>query len=342
VAVSTHTRLYHAGEEKRIGQKPIDSTVKSIGLRIRLFQGDLLFFFAKKIQKRRDENMTEIDTVYLVLELYHNPYEYSSAEGRVPIVRAVCRSIESAAEIIGKHKITELQSQVDKYRAGEKMAPFAQRHYVVKTGWDNYFDVYNLPKMSVKESQLSAKTDAELRAVTDSYNNLHSEMMKMTNDQISEKRLEVDPNAYRRDRKAREYEMMQRMHIRPLWRTRVATSFPNSRMVSGSVPGPATPISITNATNRGNDIVEAEIGKTVVNDIGNVHVSDSIPTFRAGATPTLSAPSSLPRQVPVTGQKLTPINTNIPLAPVIPGAGLIAPTMQESDSTENNGITRVT
>ena len=283
---------------------------------------------------------------YLILELYHNPHEYSSAEGHLPIIRAVCPSLEQAAELIGKKKINEVQQLVDKYNEGGTAGSFTQNLFVVKVPVNSFVDTMNLPRISVTESHLKNDTRQQLKAVMQNYNDIHSKVMK--NGVSDRPNLQVDPNVYERDRRAREYELMQRMHIRPLWRGNAPVRRKNVvPVLGGNVPQPAAPVtvqqtyvpgSIGSGTTTG--ATEGDLGalqvpaippvgdKTVVNP-----PTTNPPTFQGTTTPTVSAPLAQPNAVPVASEIPNPVTTPVPLAPVVTGGAL------RNMITDSHGLT---
>src|SRR4051812_48150761 len=98
------------------------------------------------------------DDLYLVLEIYHNANEYTSIDGRLATIRAVCFSLPDAAEIIGKKKVQEVQKLVDGYNSTGTAGSFTQNLFVVKVTPNTYLDVMNEPRINVTESDLTEAT----------------------------------------------------------------------------------------------------------------------------------------------------------------------------------------
>lgn len=224
---------------------------------------------------------------YVVMELYHNVHDYTSFNEQVQVLKAICPSSHDAAEIIAKAKIQEMQRMVDNHNAGKPMTPFKENMFVVKVPQNTIVDTNNLPKLSVTEGDLSQDTVQQMHAVTEAYNGIFSK--NMTSGDSTVGHLRVDPSLYEKDRRAREYELMQRLHIRPLWRgnVRVPVTPPNS----GRIPQPATHMSIQGATPGMADEL-----KTIPNS--------KVPT------PSTSAPTALPGLLPVTHQVPNPVGVN--------------------------------
>jgi len=231
---------------------------------------------------------------YLVLELL--------GEGQGATVRAVCSSLSDAAELIANRKISEVQNIIDSYNSSHGLSSYNQNLFVIKAPQNTYLDVTNEPRVNIVENDLSDHTKALLRAVMKLYNELHSSVMKSSTVELNH--LNVNPNTYERDRKAREYELMQRMHVRPLWRGNVTGGDNSGKRVNvvptatGNIPQPAANISVQH---------------------DNVNAN---PIFQGTPTPSTSAPVQLPGLVPVASETPNPITTSVPLAPVVTGGAL--------------------
>lgn len=262
---------------------------------------------------------------YLILEVYHDQSGYSSADGQVPIIRAVCTSLEEAADLIGKRKITEMQSILDDFKRSGTMRTYKQDLFVVKASSNTFVDVMSLPRIPVVQGLLKPELKGQLTAVSQSYNDAANKALTApSNDKLS-----VPSGVYESDRKAREFEMMQRLHVKPLWRGNVtAPSTPSN---------PVTPIKpITNPTvtktlaydaspNAGNipqPALPVTIGQLHSNIAGDMTLAGNPPTFTTSATPSTSAPVPVPGLNPVANQVVSPLTTSVPLAPVVTGGSM--------------------
>lgn len=271
---------------------------------------------------------------FLVLELYSNPNEYSSAHDRIPVVRAVCTDIDAASEIIALKKIADLQNIIDEHASGKKFKSFVQNLFVVSIPNNNLIDILTYPKVQISENNLTDETRKNLQATVASYQEIPgaSEVMKgvphggnpgSVGDRLSNAivnpNLQVDPSIYNKDRRAREIEMMRRMNVKPI----SAKSTPGGSLQ----PIPAKPIIVSPAKTLkmsqnapGNDVVP--LGH-VGNDVqASTSVNTVIPTWQPPATPSVSAPITPPDVLSVAGERPNPITTSVPLAPVVGGSGI--------------------
>jgi hypothetical protein len=240
--------------------------------------------------------MTE-NNVFVVFELYHNPNEYSSIEGKLPLLRSVCLTLEEAAEIIAKRKTNELQKIVDGSHPGRQIRPLVETMFVSKISFNEIINPMGLVHVPITEAHLSAETKEKLHSMINVYNEMAQPNSKISAPLLIENRLQVDPSSYEKDRRAREWEMIQRMNIRPLWTRRFASPL----LESGTIPQPGREITI-----------------------------HPVQEFVSGTTPSLSIPSTPSSVLPVASQNPTPLNTSIPVAPITSGSSINNPIVADS------------
>ena len=228
--------------------------------------------------------MSERDN-FVVMEIYHNVHEYTSLEGQVYLLRAICPTLQSAAETIAKAKTQEMQRIVDNHTAqpDKPVSPFTQNMFVIKVTDNTFVDTTNIPRTSVTEADLSEGTLQQLHAVMEAYKAIFAKNMT-TLATSAYKNLHVDPSLYEKDRRAREYELMQRLHIRPLWRGNVTGGgMPKRKSVvplqNGDNPQPMTAVQADNQTRKCTRLAEPELTSPTVST---------------------SAPAPLPGLLPVT------------------------------------------
>lgn len=274
-------------------------------------------------------------SAFVVFELYHNPNEYSSMEGRLPLVRSVCSTLEDAAEIVAKMKIDKLQSILDAYRTGQQMQPLTYNTIVAKVLMGTIVDPMNLTRIPVTEANLSPEIKDKLNASV----NLYNETVRPSSNAplLSGNQLRVDPSSYQKDRSAREWEMMHKMNVQPLWTKRV-NPIVSPSVTRGKIPQPASEVTIRQAhgTTIPNESRLAPLnppssnvapGPTPAPGGGRAPLVD---TFAAGVTPTVSAPPAEPGRLPVASEHPNPVTTSVPLAPVTAGSSINNPIVTDS------------
>jgi|SRR6478609_3245356 len=259
---------------------------------------------------------------YVIFEFYHNAQEYTSIEGKVPIVRAICPSLQEAAELIGQRNITEIRALLDAHEDKGTMGTFQEYLYVVKAPVNTFVDILNLPRIPLEHDVLTEPTRNMLKAVKEQYNQLSEKILKGT--PRANAHLQVNQDIYEKDRRAREYEMMQRMHIKPLWRGNVTNAAlpvkKRSQVIpttDGRIPQPAVPVSVQQQHQQH---VQVPAANSLRLAPGNIRENPA--TFQSTPTPTASAPIPVPGLVPVANEVPNPITTSVPLAPVVPGAAI--------------------
>lgn len=262
---------------------------------------------------------------YLVLELYHNPHEYNSMEGKVTVIRAVCPTLQDAAELIGERSIKDIQGILDDYNTNGTMKSYQENLFVVKVPVNTFVDTMNLPRIPLTESDLSETTRNQLKSVKQNYTEMPQDILRNPKNSSSDA-LYVNRDIYEKDRRAREYEMMQRRNIQPLWRGNI-TNNANSNASNrnrrrtvipagdGTIPQPAIPVQVRQAHP---PFIQGDALKSV-----NFAPSAASPaTFQSTPTPSTSAPIPVPGLVPVANEVPNPITTSVPLAPVVAGAAV--------------------
>lgn len=169
--------------------------------------------------------------VYLVQELYSNPLEYSSAEQKVPILRAVCSTMAEAAELVAKQKSQELQQDIDK----QGSASLSHNLFIVKAPLNTYVDTMQLQRLNPTFNDLTEETRKNFKAVLESHKELTAKVAPAGNPN-----LRVDPIVYIKDRRAREAELMKRLNVSPM----PPFANPVAKKAAGTVPQPAQGITV--------------------------------------------------------------------------------------------------
>ena len=243
---------------------------------------------------------------YIILQLYNDPTEYSSANGKVAIFRASCETIEDAAEIIARKRINELNQFRDQLTSGRRN-PAPEQLFVIEVPTNTMLDPMTIPRVPITESHLSESTRNELHAVLTDYNQRRAMLSgghgASQEEQSRSNHLTVDPNAYERDRHAREYEFMQRLHVQPI--------------MSARRPVPTRPVVVTQSTRP----------ESVVAATQNQAVPGTVPSYSVGnaAQPVTTLPATQQANpgsattVPVyTAQNTPSTPAVVPTLPVVP------------------------
>lgn len=174
--------------------------------------------------------------VYCIMEMYSNPYEYSSYNGKFPILRGITLDITSAADIIAKKNIDDLQKIIDRQIAGQTTTPFAPSMFIVQSPINTFIDPITFQNISINQSDLSHDVLTELEAITKTYNDIFTTPVKDNLSQVSNDYLRIDPSSYSRDRRAREIEMMKRFHTQPIKRSASIIPQPAQQIVVRNNP----------------------------------------------------------------------------------------------------------
>jgi hypothetical protein len=279
------------------------------------------------------------DEVYAIFTSFHDPLNYTTANG-LPILKAICTDRSSAAELVAKAKIGELTTLSDAFRkTGGKVAMenFVQTLFVVKLPKNINVNPLEFPKVAVTERDLSDETRKDLQAAMASYNQLRggSKISPSSSLSTTNQNLRVDPSIYDMDRRAREYEMMKRLNVEPVRNRTVA-------------PQPAQPIAVQpvaalhmSENARPNSILEASsTSSTTVPQVLNTNVAIPQAFQSPGGVPATSIPARDNTVLPVASQTPTPLNTSVPIAPVVPGSGIM--NVQSPQGVASAGTDRIT
>lgn len=179
--------------------------------------------------------------IYLVQELYNNPYEYSSANQKIGIVKAVCSSLSEAAEVVAKSKMQEIQTIIDQSHAGKSAIPLSHNLFITKAPMNTVVDILQLPRTNPTFADLSEETKKNFQAVLASEKELTGARAKIAISDATSEHLRVDPLIYVKDRRAREAELMRRANVAPM---PAVTTRPAPVRTGGTIPQPAQPISV--------------------------------------------------------------------------------------------------
>jgi hypothetical protein len=187
-----------------------------------------------------------MDKVFLVQELYNNPFEYSSANMKIPIVRAVCESLIQAAEFVAKRKMLEIENSIALARAGKATVPIAENLFITNVPLNvSIDDALQLPRILPTFNDLTEATRKDLQAAL----SLKSQIPLLPpaiNSGIAaaNPNLNVDPSIYVKDRRARENELMKRFNVAPMPPIPARMKRLPQGVPSGTIPQPAQPITV--------------------------------------------------------------------------------------------------
>jgi hypothetical protein len=186
--------------------------------------------------------MTNLNEFYVVVESLPNEKHYN--------LRAISSTLRDASEIVATEKIKFLSEILDAQQQQKaRLVPYSHELMIVKLTENVVIDsIEQMPKITMEKQDLTDSTRQQLQVVTQQYKDLISQR-NTQDDTESFDHLQVHPSLYERDRKSREYELMQRLNIRPMWRGNVLQrKSPGTDVViqpqirNGQIPQPVAPI----------------------------------------------------------------------------------------------------
>lgn len=181
-------------------------------------------------------------SAFIVLEMYNNPSEYSSANERIPFFRASCDDLNSAAELVAADKIRHITA-VTENNGHESSSGL----YVVQAPKNVLVDPLRLPRLLISSDLLTEETWSTLQKKLKELADFNEKkgVLKGTsagsNIAVKKDPLHVNVNTYERDRRAREWELMRRMNIQPMSAGRIPPPI-------APPPQPAQPVVVTKET----------------------------------------------------------------------------------------------